>query len=207
MASYNEIDGIPSHANNWLLNGVLRREWGYRGAVVSDYYGIRELVTRHISTPTSRMPPSARSSPASTSKLPIPRAMCICRSWCARAGFRWRWSTRPCGGCSRSSSKRDCSRTPTLIRRPRTPGPPRPTPIALAREAADHAIVLLKNDKGLLPLDASTIHRLAVVGTHAKDTPIGGYSDVPRHVVSVLEGHSGSGPRQVRGRLSAKACG
>ncbi|HEV8408690.1 MAG TPA: glycoside hydrolase family 3 protein, partial [Sphingomicrobium sp.] len=47
MASYNEIDGIPSHANKWLLNGVLRGEWGYQGAVVSDYYGIRELVTRH----------------------------------------------------------------------------------------------------------------------------------------------------------------
>src|SRR5438309_5753285 len=47
MASYNEIDGIPSHANNWLLNDVLRREWGYKGAVVSDYYAIRELITRH----------------------------------------------------------------------------------------------------------------------------------------------------------------
>jgi beta-glucosidase len=34
----------------------------------------------------------------------------------------------------------------------------------------------------------SKIHRLAVLGTHANDTPIGGYSDVPRHVVSVLEG-------------------
>ena len=31
----------------WLLNDVLRGEWGYEGAVVSDYYGIRELVTRH----------------------------------------------------------------------------------------------------------------------------------------------------------------
>src|SRR5438270_537678 len=47
MASYNEIDGIPSHANNWLLNDVLRREWGYKGAVVSDYYGIKELMARH----------------------------------------------------------------------------------------------------------------------------------------------------------------
>ena len=47
MASYNEIDGIPSHANSWLLNGVLRGEWDYQGAVVSDYYGIRELMTRH----------------------------------------------------------------------------------------------------------------------------------------------------------------
>ena len=36
MPSYNEIDGIPSHANKWLLNGVLRGEWGFKGAVVSD---------------------------------------------------------------------------------------------------------------------------------------------------------------------------
>jgi len=63
-----------------------------------------------------------------------------------------------------------------------------PDAVALARIAADRAIVLLKNDRGLLPLDASKIHRMAVLGTHAKDTPIGGYSDVPRHVVSVLEG-------------------
>src|SRR3569623_855078 len=47
MASYNEIDGLPSHANKWLLTDVLRGEWGYKGAVVSDYFAVRELVTRH----------------------------------------------------------------------------------------------------------------------------------------------------------------
>src|SRR6202008_1013774 len=47
MASYNEIDGLPSHANKWLLHDVLRGEWGFKGAVVSDYFAIRELVTRH----------------------------------------------------------------------------------------------------------------------------------------------------------------
>ena len=46
MASYNEIDGIPSHANKWLLTNVLRGEWGYHGAVISDYFAIRELMTR-----------------------------------------------------------------------------------------------------------------------------------------------------------------
>ncbi|MEA3057681.1 MAG: beta-glucosidase, partial [Sphingomonadales bacterium] len=63
-----------------------------------------------------------------------------------------------------------------------------PGAIALAREAAGKAIVLLKNDRQLLPLDPARIRRMAVIGTHARDTPIGGYSDVPRHVVSVLEG-------------------
>ena len=43
MASYNEIDGVPSHANQWLLRDVLRKEWGFKGFVVSDYYAIWEL--------------------------------------------------------------------------------------------------------------------------------------------------------------------
>src|SRR5690606_39084489 len=42
MASYNEIDGVPSHANRWLLRDVLRDEWGFEGFVVSDYYAIWE---------------------------------------------------------------------------------------------------------------------------------------------------------------------
>ena len=46
MASYNEIDGVPSHANQWLLRDVLRKEWGFKGFVVSDYYAICELSYR-----------------------------------------------------------------------------------------------------------------------------------------------------------------
>jgi beta-glucosidase len=40
MASYNEIDGIPSHENRWLLTDLLRGEWGFRGVVASDYFGV-----------------------------------------------------------------------------------------------------------------------------------------------------------------------
>ncbi len=43
MASYNEVDGVPSHANKWLLKNVLRKEMGFRGFIVSDYYAIWEL--------------------------------------------------------------------------------------------------------------------------------------------------------------------
>ena len=46
MPSYNEIDGVPSHANRWLLRDVLRKEWGFRGYTVSDYYAIWELSYR-----------------------------------------------------------------------------------------------------------------------------------------------------------------
>jgi beta-glucosidase len=46
MPSYNEIDGVPSHASEWLLRDVLRKEWGFKGFVVSDYYAIWELSYR-----------------------------------------------------------------------------------------------------------------------------------------------------------------
>ena len=47
MASYNEIDGVPSHASSiWLLRKVLRQEWKFKGFVVSDYYSIWELAYR-----------------------------------------------------------------------------------------------------------------------------------------------------------------
>src|SRR5260370_666456 len=47
MASYNEIDAIPSHINRWLLDRVLRQEWGFRGYVTSDGGGLQMLVETH----------------------------------------------------------------------------------------------------------------------------------------------------------------
>ena len=48
MPSYNEVDGVPSHANRWLLKDLLRGEWGYRGMIVSDYYGVDQLFNKHF---------------------------------------------------------------------------------------------------------------------------------------------------------------
>ena len=47
MPSYNEIDGVPAHKNRFLLEQVLRQEWGFSGLVVSDYYAIEQMQTRH----------------------------------------------------------------------------------------------------------------------------------------------------------------
>jgi len=44
MASFNEIDGVPATANKWLLTDVLRKEWGFKGFVVSDYTGVSEMI-------------------------------------------------------------------------------------------------------------------------------------------------------------------
>jgi beta-glucosidase len=198
MASYNEIDGIPSHANSWLLNGILRHEWGYKGAVVSDYYGIRELVSRHhmysdIKDAAERAIKSGvdveTPDPEGYVHLPeLVREVRVPEQLIDQAVRRV------------LTLKFEAGLFENPYPDPATAAAKTATPdaIALARQVADKAVVLLKNDKGLLPLDADQIKRVAVLGTHARDTPIGGYSDVPGHVVSVLEGIQEAG----RGRFA-----
>ncbi len=189
MASYNEIDGIPSHANKWLLDDVLRREWGYKGSVVSDYFAIKELNTRHRLYGTDMAAAGRRALDAGVD-MELPDA----EGWSTLAQMV------KSGQVPQEQVDNAVRRILTmkfqmgLFEHPyadaRTAEAKTATPdaIALAREAAVRSMVLLKNRNNLLPLDPAKVGRMLVVGTHARDTPIGGYSDVPKHVVSVLEG-------------------
>ncbi|MDJ0275947.1 glycoside hydrolase family 3 N-terminal domain-containing protein [Sphingomonas sp. 2R-10] len=189
MASYNEIDGIPSHANKWLLDDVLRREWGYKGSVVSDYFAIKELNTRHKLYGTDMAAAGRRALDAGVD-MELPDA----EGWSTLAQMV------KSGQVPQAQVDNAVRRILTmkfqmgLFENPyadaRTAEAKTATPdaIALAREAAIRSMVLLKNRNNLLPLDPARVGRMLVVGTHARDTPIGGYSDVPKHVVSVLEG-------------------
>ncbi|MDF7776556.1 glycoside hydrolase family 3 N-terminal domain-containing protein [Sphingomonas sp. AOB5] len=187
MASYNEIDGIPSHVNRWLLTDVLRGEWGFKGAVVSDYFAIRETVTRHrmfgnvkeaavraldagvdVETPDgeafNNLAALVREGRVSEAQINVAVRRVLTMKF--QAGL----FENPYADI-RTAAKKTAT----------------PDAIALARQSARESIVLLRNANGLLPLNVTGIRRMAVIGTHAKDTPIGGYSDVPTHVVSVLE--------------------
>ena len=44
MASFNEVDGIPATGNKWLMTEVLRNQWGFKGFVVTDFTGINEMI-------------------------------------------------------------------------------------------------------------------------------------------------------------------
>lgn len=48
MSSFNEIDGIPATANKWLLTDLLRKQWGFKGLVVSDYTAVSEMIAHGI---------------------------------------------------------------------------------------------------------------------------------------------------------------
>jgi beta-glucosidase len=188
MPSYNEIDGVPSHANRWLLTKILREEWGYKGSVQSDYFAIKELIARHKLTndlgDTAVMALHAGVDvelPDGEAYALIPQLVKSGRipQFEVDAAVSRVLTMKFEGGFFENpycDEKTADAKTAT------------PDAVALAREAARKAVVLLKNDKGTLPLDGKKFKRLALLGTHAKDTPIGGYSDIPRHVVSVYEG-------------------
>lgn len=48
MVSFNEIDGVPATGNKWLLTDLLRKQWGFKGFVVTDFTGINEMIDHGI---------------------------------------------------------------------------------------------------------------------------------------------------------------
>lgn len=188
MASYNEIDGLPSHANRWLMHEVLREEWGYEGLVVSDYFAIREMMTRHhmfdnLDDAVVRAMDAGIDVelPHGEGYLRLPELLAEGRISQAQIddAVRRILTMKFLSGVFEHPYV-DAEQAAALTETDDA--------IALARTAAQRAMILLRNENNTLPLDPASIGRLAIIGTHASDTPIGGYSDQPRHVVSILEG-------------------
>jgi beta-glucosidase len=188
MASYNEIDGVPSHANPWLLNDVLRKEWGFKGAVVSDYFAVNELVTRHKMYADVKDAAVRAIKAGVDSETPDPQGFIHLPELVRSGRIAQAQVDEAVRRLLRMKFESGLFENPYADAATAEAKTATPDAVALAREAAQKAVVLLKNDKGVLPLNPADIRRLAVVGTHARNTPIGGYSDEPRHVVSVLEG-------------------
>lgn len=197
MASYNEIDGVPSHGNRWLLHDVLREEWGFNGAVVSDYFAIREMMTRHRMVGNLQDAAVAAMNAGVDVETPDGEAYLHLPELVRQGRVTQRQIDDAVRRVLRMKFEAGLFENPYVDAAAADRLTAAPDAVALAREAAARSMVLLRNQGNILPLDASRIRRMAVVGTHARDTPIGGYSDEPRQVVSVLEGMQ----REGRGRF------
>ena len=188
MASYNEIDGIPSHSNKKLLDGILRHEWGYTGLVVSDYFGITELRTVHHIVDSNES--AAKLALESGIDIELPFA----------AAFPSLIDQVNQGKVSEASVNRAVSRVlqtkfiTGLFEDPLV-APEYAEKITnsaehqqLALKAAHEAIILLKNQGNLLPLDKSKYKHIAVIGPNAAGVHLGGYSNKPGRGISILDG-------------------
>jgi len=188
MPSYNEIDGVPSHANRWLLTKILREEWGYKGSVQSDYFAIKELISRHkLTTDLGQTAVMAMHAGVDV-ELPDGEAYALIPELVKAGRIPQFEIDAAVARVLTMKFEGGLFENPYCDEKTADAKTATPDAVALAREAARKAVVLLKNEKGVLPLDGKKIKRLALLGTHAKDTPIGGYSDIPRHVVSIHEG-------------------
>jgi beta-glucosidase len=188
MPSYNEIDGVPSHANTWLLGNVLRGEWKFDGAVVSDYYAIDDLKNVHSISPDledaamramaagvdSDLPTGAAYSTlvklVNEGKVPVAKVDIAVRRMLSLK-FRAGLFENPY-----ADEKAAVAITNNADAR------------ALALTAAQRSIILLTND-GTLPLSLPAAKpTIAVIGPSAAVARLGGYYGQPPVTVSILDG-------------------
>jgi len=193
MASYNEIDGIPSHANKWLLRDLLRKEWGFQGFVVSDYYAIWELGYRpdthgHFVAKDSRESCRLAVEAGVNIELPDPDCYLHLVDLVKKGVLRERQLDELVAPMLFWKFEMGLFDDPYVDpdQAERVVGCEEHR--ALALTAAHEAITLLKNENGLAPLDLNAIKTIAVIGPNAHRGLLGGYSGVPKHNVTVLDG-------------------
>jgi beta-xylosidase len=190
MASYNEINAVPSHINRWLLEKVLREEWGFRGYVTSDGGGLQMLVeTHHVAADKAE---AARKALAAGVDFDLSDG-----SVYATLLDQVREGKVPESEVDLAVSRilaakfrlglfEDPYVDPDYAQR--TTNSPEHKKVAL--EAAEKTIILLKNDGNLLPLDLKKLKTIAVIGPNAADLHQGGYSRGPGagNGVPILQG-------------------
>lgn len=190
MPSYNEVDGMPAHSNRWLLTDVLRGEWGFGGYVFTDYGGLSQLHNFHhvaadaseaavmginagVDLEAARPDAYARLSDlVKAGKVKEEQINAAVRR-ILRAKFMAGLFDKPYP---------DPERLYEVVHRPEH--------VALALEVAQESAVLLKNDSTLLPLDASKLKSIAVIGPNADQVQYGDYTYTRdnRSGITILQG-------------------
>jgi len=185
MPSYNEIDGVPSTANKWLLTQVLRGEWGFQGAITSDYSAVDQLMSLHHVA--GSLEQAAREALDAGVDMDLPD------------GLSYATLVKQVREGKVSEAEIDNAVRHVLDMKFRAGLFEHPyADVAAAQaitnnaeaqqialKAAEESAVLLKND-GTLPLKA--VGTIAVIGPDAAKAHLGGYYGEPPHTVSLLDG-------------------
>lgn len=176
MSAYNKVRGEWCGENRYLLTTVLRDDWGFPGFVTSDWiWGLHDGA-KGLKAGLDVEMPSAKHYGANLKALLARGAVAqeeIDQSVRRIVRTKLRYLTR----------EDPMTYSPALAAAPEH--------VALAREVAEKAMVLLKNDGPLLPLDKAAVRTIAVVGRLANEENTGhrGSSNVtPPHRTSALQG-------------------
>ncbi|MDN4472442.1 glycoside hydrolase family 3 N-terminal domain-containing protein [Demequina zhanjiangensis] len=191
MLGYQAIDGTPITINDWLLNDVLRGEWGYDGMLITDWDNVGNLVREQRLFPGYAEAAAAAVKAGNDMIMTTPDFFTGAQEAVAR------------GLLDESLVDAAVARILTvkfdmgLFEDQRRPDPARQAEViaceehtALNLEVARRSIVLLAND-GLLPLDRAASPRLAVVGPNADDPDVtlGDWAGASGQADWLMEGH------------------
>lgn len=190
MPGYHEVDGVPMHANRWLMNGILREEWGFDGYVFSDYGSVGMLHNLHriakdldeaaIQALAAGIDVEAPSASAYRHLADLVREGRIAESAIDAAVSRILTAKFKTGVFDRPFvvGKEDSGKIHTA------------EGVALSQKLAEESVVLLKNENAILPLDRKGIGSIAVIGPNADKVQFGDYSITKNndYGVTVLEG-------------------
>ncbi|CAE7230745.1 unnamed protein product [Rhizoctonia solani] len=173
MTAYNRVNGLHASENKYLLDSVLRKQWGWDGLIMSDWYGTYSadasikagLDLEMPGPPTWRADALQRCVVAQKIRVPEIDARVL----------------KLVNRVAASGIPENADET----------GEPKPETVDLLREAASHANVLLKNSKSFLPIFAKDVASIAVIGPNA-DAPVfsgGGSANLrPYKHTTALEG-------------------
>ncbi len=188
MGAYNRVNGEPATASGRLLQDILRRDWGFTGYVVSDCDAVEDIWMHHEVAASAEA--AAALAVRNGNELNCGKTYAALPA-AVRAGLiSEREIDAALARLFAARMRLGQFDPPQQVRWAQIPYSANESPAhdALARRAAQEAIVLLKND-GLLPLP-KTFRRIAVIGPTADDTPslLGNYHGTPSAPVTVLQG-------------------
>ncbi len=203
MPSYNEVDGLPSHVNLPLLRDVVRKQWGFQGAVVSDYFAIQELRSRHQLYANDAEAAKAALLAGVDMETPDPKTYPLLAEQVKSGALDVAVIDDAVRVVLRLKFRLGLFEQQEVVFAAADQALGSRESRQLAQSIAEKSIVLLKND-ATLPLDANKIRHLAVIGPHADETLLGGYSSIPRQTVNVLQGlqHALQVKRQGKAKVS-----
>ena len=187
MPSYNEVDGVPSHANKWLIKDLLRNEWHYDGMIVSDYYGVDQLFNKHFVVSDPKEAAMTGFNSGVQYEFPQGNLYKFLPELLKENKVRLSDINRAVKQVLTMKFELGLFENPYVDESLAESVSRADEHEQIALKAAHESIVLLKNNN-LLPLSPGKHWRIAVIGPCANDLWFGGYSGEPHRKTSLLQG-------------------
>ena len=172
MAAYNKINGVHATEQKYIMNDILRKEFGFEGVLLSDWGGVKSTVPSLKASLDLEMP-----GPGKYYEKPLRKAL---KKGLVKETEIDNAALRMIKLILKTSMGKSYNKSDVMVENKR-----------IAKKVAEESIVLLKNENSILPLNSNSIQTLAVIGPNANRSVIqgGGSARVtPAYSITPLQG-------------------